>query len=314
MRNSAVSTGFMALILLLSAGYAFAQNWTTCASPSIPRWCPGSAVIGSNIYLIGGQDSIPPFTSIPDVEVYDTVTDTWSAVSPMSNARWGLMVSVVDGKIYAIGGQTGSFMEGYTATDYVEEYDPATDTWTELSPLPTSRGWGGSAVCSDTIFVFGGYDPEVEETGMEVEKFYPATGTWSSDPLMPMYRETFSCIYMNGLIYIIGGWDNDLVQAYDPAAKTWTEPAPMLTGRGASGVCSFGDCIIVAGGRGGPEAVEAYCYDSDSWITMPSLPTPREGLIAETVNGKLFTITGSRPISEGGVPYYGIIECIELDD
>ncbi len=303
---------FVLILVVLSVGSAGAGPWSTLAAPSIPRWYPGCAVIDDDIYLIGGQDSIPPFSSIAEVEVYDTSIDTWRIVAPLNHDRWGMAVSVVNGRIYVIGGQTGSFLDGYTSTNFVEVYDPETDSWTDLSPMPSARGWTGSAVYDDTIIVFGGYDPENEATGMEVEKYFPATDTWSSDPAMSDYRETFSCISMNGLIYLIGGWSNELVEVYDPVLKSWTELAPLPTGRGGSGICILGECICVVGGRGGPSAVEAYCPSTDSWMTMDSLPTPREGLVAAFVNGRLYAITGSAPVAEGGLPYYGTNECLDL--
>ena len=44
------------------------------------------------------------------------------------------------------------------ALDYVERYDPATDTWSNLSKLPVARfGWGGT-VLNDEIVLVGGYN------------------------------------------------------------------------------------------------------------------------------------------------------------
>jgi Kelch motif len=43
-------------------------------------------------------------------------------------------------KLYVIGG----FVEGWTPTDDVHEYDPASDRWQRLAALPTPRG----AACS----------------------------------------------------------------------------------------------------------------------------------------------------------------------
>lgn len=301
-------------ILCLFSGTALSQDWARCAPPSIPRWNPGSAVIEDCIYLIGGQDSIPPFSSIADVEVFDASLNAWSSAAPMNHPRWGMMVSVVEGKIYAIGGQTGSFLDGYSASNCVEVYDPLRDSWEDLSPMPTARGWGGSAVFNDTIFVFGGYDPSVETTGVEVEKYCPETDTWSSDPPMEIYRETFSAISFGNSIYLIGGWNNDHVQAYDPAGKTWRELSPMPSGRGGSGVCRYDDYIVAVGGRGGPDAFEAYHVPTDEWFELVPLLTPREGLAAEIVDGTLYAITGSEPVSQGGLPYYGINECICLLD
>lgn len=52
----------------------------------------------------------------------------------MTQARANLGVIAMDGKIYAIGGQTD---DDYVGTN--ERYDPKTDTWTTLEPMPTPR-------------------------------------------------------------------------------------------------------------------------------------------------------------------------------
>jgi N-acetylneuraminic acid mutarotase len=60
----------------------------------------------------------------------------------MPSKRWIHSNSVVDGKIYVIGGgespknNTYSGVKCYTT---LEEYDPATDTWTQKANMPTSR-------------------------------------------------------------------------------------------------------------------------------------------------------------------------------
>jgi hypothetical protein len=32
------------------------------------------------------------------------------------------------------------------------------------------------------------------------------------------------------------------------------------------------------------------------------------------VDGILYAITGSKPVSQGGLPYYGTVECLDLDE
>jgi hypothetical protein len=54
--------------------------------------------------------------------------DIWTTRADMPTPRWGLSASVVDGKIYAIGGGQGMIGKYMSP---VEEYDPATDTWTK---------------------------------------------------------------------------------------------------------------------------------------------------------------------------------------
>ena len=63
-------------------------------------------------------------------------------------------VAAPDGKIYAIGG----FTSLYNAVDTVEEYDPATDTWTSATPMLTARGYLGAATVGGNTYAIGGYD------------------------------------------------------------------------------------------------------------------------------------------------------------
>ena len=60
--------------------------------------------------------------------------DSWREVAPMRKARSGLAAGMVGGKLYALGGY-----EYPDTLDTVEVYDPATDTWAAVAPMPTAR-------------------------------------------------------------------------------------------------------------------------------------------------------------------------------
>jgi hypothetical protein len=66
-------------------------------------------------------------------------TGRWTTGSPMPSARTEIAVAEVGGRpkrqLYVIGG----FVEGWTPTDDVHEYDPARDHWERLAALPTAR-------------------------------------------------------------------------------------------------------------------------------------------------------------------------------
>ena len=81
----------------------------------------------------------------------------WTQKAPMHEARGGLGVAAVNGKIYAIGGSTES---GYLAplsgiVDTNEEYDPAKDTWTFRSPMPSPTNRLGSSRLARENFLHG---------------------------------------------------------------------------------------------------------------------------------------------------------------
>jgi N-acetylneuraminic acid mutarotase len=58
----------------------------------------------------------------------------------------------LNGKLYVAGG----FVEGWTPTDEVHEYDPASDRWRRLAALPTPRGALAAAVLGGRIHAVGG--------------------------------------------------------------------------------------------------------------------------------------------------------------
>ena len=65
----------------------------------------------------------------------------------MNVRRAGPCVATVNGILYVIGGRTFSNMHTPPATlNSMECYNPVTDTWTELSMMPTSRCEAGVAI------------------------------------------------------------------------------------------------------------------------------------------------------------------------
>ena len=90
----------------------------------------------------------------------------------------------VGGKIYVIGGleplENGM---GTRVTGRNEMYDPATNTWTERSPMPTARNHAFSGVvCNSKIYVIGGRIgagniPATTNIDV-VEEYDPATNLW----------------------------------------------------------------------------------------------------------------------------------------
>ena len=63
-----------------------------------------------------------------------------------------------------LGGFQGTQTWNRQSLSYVERYDPATDTWTNLSNLPVSMfGWSGT-VLNDEIVLVGGYSGGTKST------------------------------------------------------------------------------------------------------------------------------------------------------
>jgi N-acetylneuraminic acid mutarotase len=73
----------------------------------------------------------------------------------MPTARGGTAAGVVDGKIYVVGGE-GNGAAASGVFPQVEEYDPATDTWTSRGEMLTPRHGMGAAGFDGGLYVPGG--------------------------------------------------------------------------------------------------------------------------------------------------------------
>jgi N-acetylneuraminic acid mutarotase len=137
------------------------------ALPPLPeaRDHAGAASIDGKVYLVGGRQG-----AIGSVEAdlwrFDPndAEAGWVAMSPMPTARGGIAVGVVAGlggapRLVVVGG------EGNAAADsgvfaQVEAYDPATDTWESLPPMPAPRHGMQAVGIGSRLFVPGGADVE----------------------------------------------------------------------------------------------------------------------------------------------------------
>src|SRR4030081_2382535 len=76
-----------------------------------------------------------------------SVQGTWSLKAPMPAPRGETAAIALGGKLYAIGGSTLSGGAPFSkAVPRNEEYDPATDRWRVLAPMPVGRDHLGVAV------------------------------------------------------------------------------------------------------------------------------------------------------------------------
>ena len=112
----------------------------------------------------------------------------------MPTERSYVSTSAVNGKIYAIGGAKAG-----QRFSTVEEYNPATNTWTKKADMPTARSGLSTSVVNEKIYAIGGWMLST------VEEYDPKTDKWTKKTDMPTAREWLSTSVVNGEIYAIGG-------------------------------------------------------------------------------------------------------------
>jgi N-acetylneuraminic acid mutarotase len=139
-------------VLNLNGGTA----WTTAVSLPNPRSHMGYAAVGGKIYAVGGQrGNDAQLVTQGDVDVWDPAhPDEWTDATSIPQAVSHISSStfVMHGRIIVLGGETAH--QAAVRTNWA--YDPATDTWTELTRLPTARRSGAAGVIDGVLYYTSG--------------------------------------------------------------------------------------------------------------------------------------------------------------
>jgi uncharacterized protein (TIGR03437 family) len=128
-----------------------ARSWRRLPDMPTARDHLTAQVINGRLYAIGGRAG----RDLTANEEYDPTTNTWRSRAPLPTARGGLGCGTVDNRIQVFGGEGNSGTpEGTFAQN--EEYDPASNTWRTLAPMPTPRHGLYGITIGRSIFVPSG--------------------------------------------------------------------------------------------------------------------------------------------------------------
>src|SRR5260370_5063732 len=250
----------VALILLLGsfsvATNAVAQGkWDRKAPFPDPSEEVLGMAAGGKMYVFAGL--APVWKPKALVYEYDPASDKWSERKKMALPSHHVAFAEYQCNIYAFVGfvPPPSGPPAWVPIDNSWEYDPATDSWKALAPMPTRRGAAAAAVINGKVYVVGGAttpsgtdEPSVLPTRPHlavgtVEEYDIATNTWRARRPMPTARNHLMAGAVDGKIYAIGGRlgaafiglasDTDVVEEYNPADDLWRIKARMPTARSA---------------------------------------------------------------------------------
>jgi N-acetylneuraminic acid mutarotase len=207
-----------------------ANGWQPVPSMPTARRAFAAAAVAGKVYAIGGLDDNSELCDA--VEAYDPLFGAWTQVASLPVARGYHTTAVVDGKMYVLGGE---FIddEGYqVATDRVDVYDPAANSWQQMAAMPTARHGHAAAVMDGKIYVSGGFTSR-DDSLDAFEAYDPVTNTWATLASLSEARADHASAAAHGKLYVFGGWASgdglDLVEVYSPASNSWARAADLTS-------------------------------------------------------------------------------------
>ena len=321
-------------ILAVIAGLVFSTA-TVAQQPTSP-WKKGApfpapdeelygVTVNGKMYVIGGWDDGKALGANYE---YDPATDKWTKKASMPRPAHHAALAAANGKVYVFGGfvvpKDAAIPVGgaWEPINDAWEYNPATDEWKSLAPLPGKRGSAVAAEVGGKIYVIGGAttvqgskDPYFTFFGPAQvlatnEVYDPATNKWESREPMGVARNHAFGAAVNGKIYVIGGRighaliltasNTDVVEEYNPVTNMWSAPKnrlPVARSGGATG--TDGKRIFVAGGEvttiemvAAYNGIDAYDPATNAWIALPPMPMPRHGVAGAVIDNRFHLVSG----------------------
>ena len=301
-----VTTG--STVLTSTQEYIVHNSWKTGAPVPVAVVNPAAAVLGGDIYLVGGYNSSG---SLADLQIYNPKTNTWSTGPSLPTATDTGAAAVVSNELYFIGGSHSGVY-----TNAVWAYSPTTKTWTGKAAMPTGRNGLQVVVEKNIIYAIGGYNGS---TFIDtVESYNPKTNTWTEEAPMLGTKDIPAVGLIGTTIVVAGGANvpNSVTgdtEAYDATTNTWTELTADPTAR--TGPCNgvigllydVGGYINNAGAA--TKVNESFNLTTKKWTTTLA-PMPNGTMFggSAVVTGQLYCLAGASVVNSSAVAYVQIYQ------
>lgn len=275
-------------------------TWSVKTPLNRPRAGAAVTALNGKLYVASGTNQSG---TTNELDEYDPATGKWTSKAPIPTARTAAGAAGINGKLYVFGGCAHNADCRIGTTNVLEVYDPASNSWSVKSPMPTARSLMASAVIGEKLYVAGGRGPCPPCTGYDKLEIYdPVTDTWDTTkaPLPTAYSSPGGAA-LDGKFHVVGGVltaSEELVNPqrlaiYDPATDKWSLKAALGIPRNSLGLGAIHGRLYAIGGVtaiGSSSAVEAYDPASDQWIPKTPLPAPRVLLQPVAIDGIVYVV------------------------
>ena len=236
---------------------------------------------------------------------------TWGTLANAPIALAEAQSVVVNGKLYVFGGYDVTVPD-YQPTNASEVFDPSTNSWTMLAPMPAAETHMGVATDGQFIYVIGGYtfDPTTTyQTFATANSFrYDiASNTWSGFVPLPSPRGAGALVYLDGQLHFVGGVNTGRggqtehwVLNLSDANPQWTDSTPLpISANHTAAVVLNGKIYLVGGQTTSDDSstiANMVMWDPANpsvWTPLANMPIKRSHAVVAVIDGRIVVAGGT---------------------
>ena len=234
----------------------------------------------------------PSVTPLPATATPTSLpTGVWFARAPYPLPIRDAAVVAQGGFLYSFGGSNAG---GSVSAAY--RYDPITDGWTALAPLPDPLTAISAVTDGTAIYLLNG-----GAFSTHLYRYDPVAGTYTARADAPTGTYAQAAAYLNGLLFRIGGQAaggrTSSVDLYSSGTNSWAAGPAYPQATTFLMTAAINGRVYGAGGAGSTDLAKTYGYspggptwDDDS---VPDLPASRWGAASGVLGGKWLLAGGN---------------------
>jgi N-acetylneuraminic acid mutarotase len=268
-------------------------GWKPITNARVAREAAATTQADGTIWIFGGLESDGSVSGRH--EGYDPAIDSWKGGDDLPVPVQHAMSVTWQGTPVVLGGWRAEGANTQIATDKV--WRVVNSHWVELPPLLQPRAAGAAAVVGGRLVVTGG----VGANGrlLNTTEVFDGT-TWKLGAEMPTPRKMLGAASDDKVVYAVGGTDGTAeltaVEAYDPAADSWTSLSALPQPRSDLGVAIADARLVAVGGLSAGRVLKTVSVMDLATKTLAGLPemsTARHGMAVAAVEKSVYVIGGA---------------------
>ncbi|MBV9513159.1 MAG: protein kinase, partial [Mycobacteriaceae bacterium] len=270
-------------------------GWGPITNARIERDAVATTQDDGTIWIFGGLGADGAVSA--GHEGYDPAIDSWKGGDSLPVPVQHAMSVTWQGNPIVLGGWKTA---GPTKVASDQVWRVVNGHWVELPHLLQPRAAAAAAVIGDRIIVTGGVN--ADGALLNTTEIFDGN-TWTLGAPIPTPRQMLAAASDAKLMYAVGGnanTDVKTVEAYDPAANTWTPLADLPEPRSDLGVTIADGRLVAVGGLSAGrvlKSVAAFDLVAKVWAGLPDMAMARHGMAVAAVGKSVYAIGGS---SDGG--------------